>query len=76
MCVCACVMCVRMGFLRVEMIPVLSEDVNKAIIVRLTLGQADGSGIKILLKQSLKFSLSVVLVKTLHLQCVCVGSGQ
>ena len=35
---------------RVEVVSILSEDVYKAIIVRLTLGQTDGSGIKILLK--------------------------
>ena len=52
----------------VEMVPILSEYVHESIIVGLTLSKADGSGVKVLLKQCLQLCFSVILIKTNQLE--------
>ncbi len=39
--------------LRVQVVPILSEDVDEPVVVRLALGEANGGGIQVLLEQSL-----------------------
>ena len=46
------------------MVTILSEYVHESIIVGLTLGQADGSGVQILLEQCLQLCLRIILIKT------------
>ena len=48
----------------VEMVSILSEYVHESIIVGLTLGQANGCRVEVLLEQCLQFSLCVILIKT------------
>ena len=50
----------------------MSEDVNESIIVGLTLGQADGSGVEVLLKECLQLRLCVILIQTNHLKGIVV----
>ncbi len=62
--------------LRVQVVPILSEDVNEPVVVRLALGEANGGGVQVLLEQSLQLRLGVILIQAFHL-CVrvCVGGG-
>ena len=46
------------------MVSVLSEYVHESIVVGLALGETDGSGVEVLLKQCLKLCLGVILIKT------------
>lgn len=52
----------------IEMVAILSEDVDEPIIVGLTPGQVDGCGIQVLLEQCLQLCLGVILVQTYHLE--------
>ncbi len=62
--------------LRVQVVPILSEDVNEPVVVRLALGEANGGGVQVLLEQSLQLRFGVILIQAFHL-CVrlCVGGS-
>ncbi len=55
------------AYVPIEMVSILSEDVNEAIIVGLAPGEVDGGGVKVLLEQRLQLGFGVVLVQTDHL---------
>lgn len=46
------------------MVSILSEYVHESIIVGLTLGQANGCRVEVLLEQCLQLCLCVILIKT------------
>ena len=48
----------------VEMVSILSEYVHESIIVGLTLGQANGCRVEVLLEQCLQLCFCVILIKT------------
>ena len=50
------------------MIPILGEDIYKAVVVGLTPGQTNGRGVKVLLEESLQLGLRVILLQTNHLR--------